>query len=346
MKRFKTIKTGRAIGFGLFLFVLASCTNTENSTEQKISFGGKAQGSTYGIIYYANDSVKMNLVEEKVHQVLKTMDDLFSLWIDSSALSRLNNTGNLSLKGSEALYFKRILELSDSVYNFSDSLFDVSIYPLVKKWGFGKNISDTTLQVEDALKLVGFERVDWKYINGELTVSLDTGQSLDFNSIAQGYTVDCIADELLKFGITSYLIEVGGELRIGNRKPNGDLWAVGIDEPKESVETRILIDTIYTENSAVVTSGSYRKFYEKNGEKFSHSINPITGYPVDHNLLSITIIDANENCALADALATAIMVMGQELAIEKFETIEGYQLLYIHSENGKFVSDWQHKIAD
>lgn len=346
MKSFKTIKTGRAIGFGLFLFALVSCTNTDKATDEKFSFGGKAQGSTYGVIYYASDTVKMDLVEQKVNQVLKTIDDLFSLWVESSALNSLNNTGELKLKGSDALYFKRILELSDSVYNFSDSLFDVSIYPLVKKWGFGKNINDTTIQINDALKLVGFDRVDWMYTNEQLTVSLDSGQSLDFNSIAQGYTVDCIADELLKLGITSYLIEVGGELRIGNRKPNGDLWAVGIDEPKENAESRVLIDTIYTENSAVVTSGSYRKFYEMNGQKFSHSINPKTGFPVNHNLLSITIIDASENCALADAYATAIMVMGQELATKKFEALKAYQLLYIHSENGKFVSDWQHKSVE
>jgi thiamine biosynthesis lipoprotein len=339
MKEFFILKTGRAIGYGLFLFVLVLLTGCE-APLKKHSFGGNAQGSTYGVIYYSADDVEQKEVVEAVEHSLQYMDDLFSLWQDSSALNRLNTYGELTLSGQSAEHFKQILQLSDSIYLLSDSLFDVSIYPLVKKWGFGKNVLDTLLDIDSAHALVDFAKVQWEYSNDVLSVELGEGQSLDFNSIAQGYTVDVLAENLEGLGISSYLIEVGGEMKLGNRKPNGVLWSVGIDKPIESGE-RELVDTLYLENAAVATSGSYRKFYVKNGKKYSHSINPKTGKPVEHNTVSTTVVSKTGNCAMADGLATAIMVMGSSEKAKFIQDTAHYGIMTIDADSSGFVIDWK-----
>lgn len=339
MQELMITKTGRAIGYGLFLFVSVLFSGCDDSFE-KHSFGGNAQGSTYGIVYYSVDDVLQIEVEASVEQSLRTMDNLFSLWQDGSCINTLNATGKLSLVGDSAHHFYNVLQLSDSIYTLSDSLFDVSIYSLVKKWGFGKNVLDTLLDIDLAHALVDFSKVQWEYANGELVVVLGSGQSLDFNSIAQGYTVDVLAEVLANYGIHSYLIEVGGEMRLGDKKPNGTLWSVGIDKPIESAR-RELVDTLYLENAAVATSGSYRKFYVKNGKKYSHSINPKTGRPVEHNTVSTTVVSKSGNCAMADGLATAVMVMGNETNAAFLHDSMHYDIMTIVADTGGFVIEWK-----
>ncbi len=339
MKEIMIKKTGRAIGYGLFLFVLFSCVSTTDKVN-KHSFGGNAQGSTYGIVYYSEGNVIQEDVEVTVKQSLQYMDDLFSLWQDSSAINRLNESKKLKLSGISARHFETVLHLSDSIYALSDSLFDVSIYPLVKKWGFGKNVLDTLLVIDSAHVLVDFSKVQWQYANDVLTVELGEGQSLDFNSIAQGYTVDVLAEDLERFGIASYLIEVGGEMKLGDKKPNGSLWSVGIDKPIETGQ-RELVDTLYLENAAVATSGSYRKYYVKNGKKYSHSINPKTGRPVEHNTVSTTVVSKTGNCAMADGLATAIMIMGSDKAKRTMIDSVHYDIMTIDGDTNGFVIDWK-----
>lgn len=342
MKNFFNKKTGRAFTLGLFLcLVITSCnTKPKNSGINEEHISGKAQGSTFSISYFDESSNNKKKLEHSIDSVFTLMDNLFSHWVDASAINELNNNKSLTLEGNKAFHFNTILNLSDSVYRFSKGLFDVSIYPLVKKWGFGKNVLDSNINYQKALDAVSFKRIYWKYNEAVLTVEIDSNQSLDFNSIAQGYTVDILADLLESFNIKSYLIEVGGELRIGNKKPDGNLWGVGIDKPKDKGK-RELIDTIYTENTALATSGSYRKYYEKNGKKYSHSISPKTGKPVEHNLLSISVLAKNKNCALADAYATAIMIMGKEKSKEKFEDLSGFNLLYISGDSSAFKTEWQ-----
>jgi thiamine biosynthesis lipoprotein len=339
MKELLLKKTGRAIGFGLFLFGLFSCGN-KNAQLEKHAFNGNAQGSTYGIIYYSTNNVAQKEVEASVEHSLQYMDDLFSLWQDSSALNRLNASKRLKLTGQSAKHFERVLHLSDSIYMLSDSLYDVSILPLVKKWGFGKNVLDTLLDIDSAHALVDFSKVHWEYSNDVLSVELGDGQSLDFNSIAQGYTVDVLAEDLERFGITSYLIEVGGEMKLGKKKPNGSLWSVGIDKPIETGE-RELVDTLYLENAAVATSGSYRKFYVKNGKKYSHSIHPKTGRPVEHNTVSTTVVSKSGDCAMADGLATAIMIMGSETYAKFLTDSVHYDVMTIDADTSGFEIDWK-----
>ena len=267
----------------LFIISIISCES--NSGPKKNHLRGNAQGSTFGITYYSNSEINPMAIDS----IFKVMDQYFSLWDTNSFLSQFNKSGDTCYTIKQDLHFRNVLEASQEVYIQSNSAFDPSIYPLVKKWGFGKNILDTNINIDSALALVGFDRIQWQYDHSNTTVVKDHNQNIDFNSIAQGYTVDVICEYLEDQGVESYMVEVGGELRIGKRKPNGELWKIGVDKPIKEIQQRELMDTLKLEYAAVATSGSYRKFYEKNGKKFSHTINPKTGLPVDHNTLSVKV---------------------------------------------------------
>ena len=270
-----------------------------------------------------------------IDSIFKVMDQYFSLWDTNSFLNQFNNSGDTCFTIKQDLHFRNVLEASQEVFVQSNSAFDPSIYPLVKKWGFGKNILDTNINIDSAFALVGFDRIQWQYDHSNTTIVKEPNQNIDFNSIAQGYTVDVICEFLEDQGVESYMVEVGGELRIGKRKPNGELWKIGVDKPIKEIQQRELMDTLKLEYAAVATSGSYRKFYEKNGKKYSHTINPKTGNPVDHNTLSVTVITQPANCMKADAWATTYMVLGSENVANYKQN--NMQVITITDSLGEFV---------
>ena len=165
--------------------------------------------------------------------------------------------------------------------------------------------------------------------------------TLDFNAVAQGYTTDVIGDFLLSKNVNDFLVDVGGEILARGRKPNGDLWKVGIEKPAESKDAeRIVQEIVDLDNRSIVTSGNYRKYVERGGKRYSHSLNPMTGYPSENSLLSATIIV--ENTAWADCLASICMVVGFEKAIEIIESsdcdVDAY-FIYI-DDNGEVKDFW------
>ncbi|MCB0410235.1 MAG: FAD:protein FMN transferase, partial [Flavobacteriales bacterium] len=180
--------------------------------------------------------------------------------------------------------------------------------------------------IDSLLKFVDFNQVS---INDSLVMKINPGTMLDFNAIAQGYSVDVLALFLEEKGIENYMVEVGGELRVKGVNKNDTLWRVGIDKPIENNRERELQAIISLENSSLATSGNYRKFYEKDGVKYSHTINPLTGYPVQHSLLSVTVIAPT--CALADAYATAFMVLGLEKSKQIVENNPDLEAFFIYS---------------
>ena len=199
---------------------------------------------------------------------------------------------------------------AEKVYIETAGNFDCSVRPLVREWGFYKDKLDGNLKVDsiriiNLLKNVGFNKI--QLLNDSLL--LPEGVSIDFNSIAQGFTVDLIAEYLESNNIQDYLIEVGGELLSRGTNDDGKIWRVGVDKPSEVIDFNKRFQFILDlEDKALATSGSYRNFYIQDGVKYSHTINPFTGFPAKNKLLSVTVI--HDNCMLADAYATAFMVMG------------------------------------
>lgn len=304
------------------LVVLWSC-NTKNLIETK--FAGEAQGTYYAVTYFSEDSTNL---QPQIDSILKTIDLSVSLWTDSSILSRINR--NDSTVSPDA-YFLELFQESIAVSEKTNGAFDITVGPLVNAWGFGfsDRLKLDKSKIDSLLPLIGFRNI--KLVNNRI-IKTDPHIEIDFNAIAQGYTVDIIGQFLVNRGIESFLIDVGGELLAKGTKPDKKEWVVGIEQPSESVDAeRTLKATLSITNKAIATSGNYRKFFEENGIRYSHTIDPKTGFPVTHSLLSVTVV-ANK-CSTADAYATAFMVMGLEKAKEFIGKNPGYEAYFIYSGN-------------
>jgi thiamine biosynthesis lipoprotein len=209
----------------------------------------------------------------------------------------------------------------------------VTVAPLVNSWGFGptKKTDLDNKRIDSLLELVGYKMLK---LEGNKIIKLKPEIKLDFNAIAQGYTVDVLAKYLESKGIDNYLVELGGELKAKGKKENEN-WKVGIDKPNENASSERKLEAVINLNDkALATSGNYRKFYEENGQKFSHIINPKTGFPAKQNLLSATVIAANG--ITADAYATAFMIMGLNKSIQFLEDNKDLQLqaYFIYDDHG------------
>lgn len=302
----------------------------DSSSYRKIE--GFAQGGTYHITYStktpAGDTIAVSedSLGKRISEILKNIDYSFSGYNKSSLLSKVNEGENVELDDM----FIELFETSKIISKETEGYFDISGAPLYDFWGFGFKDSDKMTEMQDnvetqtiidsLLDFVGMENVR---IEGRRLVKSDPRVKLNFNAIAQGYTCDKIAELLEDCGIGDYLVEVGGEIMCKGRNASGRLWRIGIDKPIDGNEKagENIEEIINVTDCGIVTSGNYRKFYIVNGRKYAHSIDPHTGYPVQHNLLSATIIA--ENATIADAYATYCMVVGKEKAIEFIKLHDG-----------------------
>ncbi|MEM7162487.1 MAG: FAD:protein FMN transferase [Bacteroidota bacterium] len=303
-------------------------SNQHETPDVQHEITGKAQGTTYSIKYFGKNNEE---IPKSITTVLEEIDRCFSLWRDDSELVRVNNSEGPYKLNDPNQYFEEVFQLSKDIAQRTDHDFNPALHPIISAWGFSRKSGKvlTQKEVDSLLQTCSFN--DWE-LNDEF-LSKKNG-SLDFNGIAQGYTVDVLAKTLEDFGISNYFVEVGGETKVKGVKPDGELWRIGIDKPIEGNEREIQ-EILSLTNKAVVTSGSYRKFKEVDGKKYSHTIDPQTGFPAMNTLLSVTLI--MDQCAEADALATAMMVMGREKAIafaQNLDRIDGFYLIY--NEKGKW----------
>ena len=284
----------------LFIFVYA-CGNQPQVKPVRLT--GEAQGTYYSITYY--DSLQRDF-QPQIDSLLRAFDQSVSLWVPHSILSKVN-------RNEEVLpdkYFTDNFNLSMQVAEETDGAFDPTVGSLVRAWGFGFDASRKvdSLIVDSILAFTGYDKVS--IVDGKF-VKEDERTTIDFNAIAQGYSVDMVGDFLESEGVENYLVDIGGEVKARGTKPDGSFWKIGIEKPaKHKNDDRELKEVIVLKDKSVATSGSYRKFYEKDGVRYSHTIDPKTGYPVQHSLLSVSVVA--DNTALADAYATSFMVMGLE----------------------------------
>ncbi|MCT4580883.1 MAG: FAD:protein FMN transferase [Flavobacteriales bacterium] len=301
------------------ILLLEACSDSNNQSKSNspsyyFQTTGHAQGTTYNVIY--KDEKERDL-STTVDSILKAFDQELSIYVDSSTISQINKLpGDTSLQLINQPLFEECFRLAKEVYHKTNYAFNPAIYPLVKYWGFlnfeqGDQEHQQT-KIDSLLRMIDFSDSAITILPGDNynIIQKNKTASFDFNAIAQGYSVDVIASYLNKLGIEHYMVEVGGELKTKGNNSKGSTWKIGIDQPIENSkpgekEFQIIAGL---NNSALATSGNYRKFYEKDGVKYSHTIDPNTGKPVQHQLLSATVI--TDNCALADAYATAFMVMG------------------------------------
>ena len=302
-----------------FIAVLAmlSCT----PVQKKVMFQGQTQGTYYAVTYF--DAEGRNYQHE-MDSLLKAFDLSVSMWVPESIISRINENDSL-VQPDE--WFTDIFNRSVEIASNTEGAFDFTIGPLVNAWGFGfkGKMKLDSAKVDSLRQLVDYRTV--RLEDGRIKKE-KMGIRFDFNAIAQGYAVDVLGDFLERQGISNYLVDIGGEVLGKGKKPDGSPWIVGIENPSEdSLSERTLNARAKLTDRALATSGSYRKYYEEDGTRYSHTIDPKTGYPVRHNLLSVSVL-AND-AATADGYATAFMVMGFEKAKEFVENRDDLEAYFI-----------------
>lgn len=313
---------------GIVFFV--SCSDKT----PRIEYSGITQGSYFSIIYYDENDRDFR---DDIDFYLTMVDKSVSLWNENSIISKVNRNEDVTINK----IFKDNFELAQKASEFSDGAFDATIGPLVSAWGFHykKELNMTPKMVDSIRQYVGYHKV--KIVDNKV-VKENPNITLDFNAVAQGYTADLIARMLDFKGVRSYLVDIGGEIMTKGTKPNGKMWTIGIEKPAEKFDSERSVQTkIEVRNKGVVTSGNYRKYIEKDGIRYSHSIDPKTGYPVEHNLLSATVIA--DNAAWADCLATICMLVGKEKASKLLENLDGVEAYFIFvDDDGKIRVEHQY----
>jgi len=349
--------------FGLCSLLMSACGDSSNQTNQGqydipelFTHQGETQGTTYLIKYHGGDAVH----QSKVDSVLEAVDVEFNLWRPDSRINAINafdRTDSLYRFTDKNLLWSSLWAQSLDLFEASQGAFDPTVQPLVELWGFGLS-KRGTVSPEDVATImphVGltFERIDLNEVEHDRVYQFttvrkrDAKTGLDFNGIAQGLTVDLLAEMLVDRGLGHFMVEVGGEVKCMGVRPDGQPWRIAIDQPQSGDVDgfeRAMQTVLEVKDAAICTSGNYRKFYEEDGVKRSHTISPFTGYPVQHGLLSVTIHATD--ASTADALATACMVWGPEdgkrfilkyREDNPFERIEAYFI----SDDGNGWQIWE-----
>lgn len=319
----------------LLLFYLHSCTPKDKV--QEYALNGQTMGTVYNIKIVSNsleDKILQN-IKISLDSSLKQVNQQMSTYIADSEISLFNNHKHIS-EFKVSAQFAKVLKEALYVYEISSGAFDITVNPLVNLWGFGSKTKKTVIPTDDAitsvLKTVGSNHIS--FIGSNTIKKENPAIEIDLSAIAKGYGVDAVSRVLETFNLQNYMVEIGGEIFAKGSNIRNEKWKIGIDKPKYlAMPGQDLQQIISISNVGVATSGDYRNYFELEGKIYSHTINPKTGKPVTHNLASVTIVAPN--CMLADALATAVLVMGTEKGlkfIESLDNVEGYLIKRIDLE--------------
>ena len=314
----------KAIATLLALFVLMSSQACkEDGKYAKIS--GFAQGGTYSVCCRIPDGSTQEALQRTIDTILADIDQSLSGYNRSSLLSRLNSGEDLPLDS----IFIRCFQRSNEIWQLSGGAFDPSAAPLFDLWGFGFEDGGmpSDEEVAEVSSLTGMDKFSLESRpDGIHLLKADSLSKLNFNAIAQGLSCDLIAEYLESQGCLDFLIDVGKEMMCRGEREQGGPWRIGIDKPADDAGDSMTIqDIVEVSGKGIVTSGNYRKFYVKDGKKYAHTIDPRTGYPVQHSLLSATVVA--DDATSADAFATWFMVVGLEEAsriVDSLENVEAY----------------------
>ena len=292
------------------LVALAMCRTKEAET-QALSYH-KLEGTVFHTIYHITYQGERDYHDE-IKQLFKEFDGSLSMFNDTSIITRMNNCDTSVVANR---YFRHVFTKAMEVSEATGGAFDITVAPLVNLWGFGFKNSDNVSQaaIDSILQFVGYKTV---HLDEEGHLHKDDPRTImDASSIAKGYMSDVVADFLREQGVENYMVEIGGEVALNGVNPKGSRWSIGINKPTDD-STQVnseLQDILYMSEGGVATSGNYRNFYYKDGKKYAHTIDPHTGYPIQQDILSSTVIA--RDCMTADAYATAFMVLGKEKAME------------------------------
>lgn len=301
---------------------------------------GMAEGTSFSIVY--RDEHQRDFQSE-IEQLLADFEKSLSVYDPESIISRVNRNEDPEVDA----FFEAVFDRAKKISELTQGAFDISAGPLFGAWGFGgvqRNIPDAEA-IATLKECIGMDKVR---IENRHVIKDTPLLVLNANAIAKGYSTDIVADFLSASGCDDYLVEIGGEIRACGLNASGEAWRVGIDRPSETnlIPGQDLQVILQITDKAIATSGNYRQFYIDNGKKISHTIDPVSGYPVSHNLLSVTVIAAD--AISADALATAFMVAGMEQSLEWMNDagFPDVETLFICDEDGEYKVYYTDGIED
>ena len=272
----------------------------EETNRLYLAIQGQTMGTAYSVKY--EDAQHRNF-KSGVDSLLEVFNQSLNHYLPDSEISQFNHGDSLHFT---LPYFYPVLKRSQEVAQVTDGAFDPTVAPLVNAWGFGPEGGELpdSLAIDSLRQLVGFDKISF---NRERVVKRHPGVQLNFSAVAKGYGVDVVAEYLRKKGVNNMMVEIGGEVVARGVNARGEVWRIGIDNPEQPGRMTVAITL---DDQALATSGNYLNFYERDGQKYAHTIDPKTGYPVQHSVLSASVI--TRDCMTADAYATAFMVVGLE----------------------------------
>jgi len=328
----------------LFVFLL-SCQKseehkaTDQAKDQEINISGPIMGTQYHVKLIQSDSNLRSKSQadwqEIIHQELERINQLMSTYIADSELSLFNQFKQKTwykVHWDTAWVAQEALKIA----NLTQGAFDPTLGPIVNLWGFGpkgeRNKIPNSKKLKELMLTTGFHKLQVRLDPPALKKS-HPNLYLDLSGIAKGYAVDRVAEIVEKNQINRYMVEVGGEVRVSGKNKLGEFWKIGIEKP--SVGKRSILKVVTIKNLAMATSGSYRNYFERDGTRFSHMIDPRTGRPIEHRLVAVTIF--NDRCMTADALATALMILGLERGYQLAEK-ENWPVLFLEKTSQGVLS--------
>lgn len=301
---------------------------------------GRIFGTTYHITYQSDDNLK-----KEIEETLKAVDQEFSMFNPQSTVALINEGKRPTLSDD----FLEVYQLAQQVNEESDGAFDITVAPLVNAWGFGfKNQQmPNNHQIDSLRRLVGMEHVSLAGAKGSQYVRFQRPRMmLDFSAIAKGYGTDRVARLLMSHDVANFMVEIGGEVYAKGNSEKRLPWRIGVSKPVDNPDNdaQELETVLNVTNQAMATSGNYRNFYYKGGRKYAHTIDPKTGRPVQHSLLSATVLAPT--CAEADAYATSFMVMGLDKARQVLERKKQLKAYFIYQNAQGELSVWKSEGLD
>ncbi len=311
----------------VLLFSQCAKENTEYTFNK-----GQIFGTYYSITYLHPKGTDLQL---KIEEKFKEFDNSLSTFNPNSIISRINTNSPVIIDD----FFREMYTMAQQVSEQSNGAFDITVAPLVNAWGFGfgNHDHDSTPDLDTIMPYIGYKKIR---LENQRLVKENPHIMLDASAIAKGQSCDVIAKLLEENGCKNYMVEVGGEIMCKGLNPKGEKWHIGIDKPLDDPanEDAELQAILAISDVGLATSGNYRQFYVKDGKKYAHTIEPRTGYPVQHNLLSATVIASN--CMQADAYATAFMVLGVDSSLQicnRFPDMDCYLIYTDEQGNNRTV---------
>jgi thiamine biosynthesis lipoprotein len=325
--------------FTLFLAVILSLSlllANGCGMKKEVLISGRTMGTFYHIKVISGYFEDLSDLREKIEARLEEINQSMSTYRPDSEISRFNKMPDTETMAVSADFLK-VLKASKKIYELSDGAWDGTVKPLVNLWGFGSarpvRTAPDRAEIEKRLKTIGFDHI--RVLDSGRIGKKIAGVTLDLASIAKGFGVDVIAEVVRQKGYRNFLVEIGGEVVASGVRKDGRPWVVGINRPTPEAAVNKVYRTVSLTNGAMATSGDYRNFFELEGVRYSHVIDPRTGYPVNSRVASVSIVAPD--CTLADGLATALMVMGPEKGIPLVNRLENVEcLIIVHAQNGQF----------